>query len=122
MDNSPCIDDSNDLVPDVIKPLIPPFCVQLEIMARECAALRASLADEQAARSAADDAEEERRRGREGADAALRAGAETVAQLEGELARARSGAAAAARELEELTAKLGTETAKVSIENLGAAH
>ncbi|GAQ90068.1 hypothetical protein KFL_005950050 [Klebsormidium nitens] len=79
---------------------------EVESMARECAALRASLTEEQAARAAAaEGAEGERERGREDADVALHASAETIARLEGELARARSDAAAAACKLEEVAAK-----------------
>lgn len=62
------------------------------------------------------------KRGREAADAALRAGAETVARLEGELARAQCGAAGAARELGKLRAKLDEETAKVRIGGRGATY
>ncbi|GAQ89955.1 hypothetical protein KFL_005810080 [Klebsormidium nitens] len=79
---------------------------QMESLVRECAVLRASLAEVQEGRiAAAEEAEEVRTRGREDADAALHAAVETVARQEGELARARSDAAAAARDLEVVAAK-----------------
>ncbi|GAQ90065.1 hypothetical protein KFL_005950030 [Klebsormidium nitens] len=86
---------------------------RVEIIARECTALRASVTEKQAARTAAaEEAEWGRRRASEDAGVTLQAAAETVARLEGELSRARSDAAAAARGLVEETDKLDAETAK----------